>query len=373
MIARSGKPRRILMSGDTVGGVWTYAIDLSRALGAAGIEVVLATMGAAATPEQRAQARKLTNLELVESTYQLPWMDEPWHDVHAAGNWLRGLAERVQPDVIHLNEPVHGSVAWPAPTVAVAHSCVVSWWEAVWQTPAPPEWDRYRHEMRRGLHGAGAVVAPSRWMLDALSRHYGVSRGFVITNGRDGQAFAPAQKAPVVFAAGRLWDEAKNFLALERIAPDLPWPVYLAGDAQHPGGREDVALGNCRLLGRIPLEEVASWLGQASIFVSPAKYEPFGLAVVEAALSGCALVLSDLPSLRENWDGTALFVEPDDDRALRLTLESLIANPDLRQALARRARSRALELTHERMAGAYLAVYRSLLTRTRLEDQACAS
>jgi len=84
--------------------------------------------------------------------------------------------------------------------------------------------------------------------------------------------------------------------------------------------------------------------------------------VLEAALSGCALVLSDLPSLRENWDGAAVFVEPQDDRTLRLTLESLIANPDLRHALARRARSRALELTPERMAGAYLAVYRSLLT-----------
>jgi glycogen synthase len=363
------------MSGDTVGGVWTYAIDLSRALGAAGVEVILATMGAAATPEQRTQARKLTNLALVESSYRLPWMEQPWHDVHAAGDWLRDLAERLEPDVIHLNEPVHGSLAWPAPTVAVTHSCVASWWESVWHRPVPPEWDRYRHEMRRGLQGAGAVVAPSRWMLDAVSRHYGLSRGCVIANGRDGQAFAPAPKAPVVFAAGRLWDEAKNFQALDRVAPDLPWPVYLAGDAQHPGGRQGMALGNCRLLGRIPSDEVASWLGQASIFVSPAKYEPFGLAVLEAALSGCALVLSDLPTLRENWDGAAVFVEPEEDRTLRLTLESLIASPNLRDVLARRARSRALELTPERMAGAYLAVYRSLLTapRTRVEDQACAS
>jgi glycogen synthase len=361
------------MSGDTVGGVWTYTIDLSRALGAAGVEVVLATMGAAATPEQRAQARRLPNLELVESTYRLPWMDQPWQDVHAAGDWLRNLAQRVGPDVIHLNEPVHGSLAWPAPTVAVSHSCVVSWWESVWRRAAPPEWDRYRHEMRSGLQRACAVVAPSRWMLDALRRHYGVSRGFVIANGRDGRAFAPAPKAPVVFAAGRLWDEAKNFPALERAAPDLPWPVYLAGDAEHPSGRQGKALENCRRLGRIPSDEIASWLGQASIFVSPAKYEPFGLAVLEAALSGCALVLSDLPTFRENWDGAALFVDPEDDPALRLTLDSLIANPDLRDALARRARSRALEMTPERMAGAYLALYRSLLTRTRLEDQACAS
>ncbi len=39
-------------------------------------------------------------------------------------------------------------------------------------------------------------------------------------------------------------------------------------------------------------------------------YEPFGLSVLEAALSGCALVLGDIPSLRENWDGAADFAEP---------------------------------------------------------------
>ncbi len=32
----------------------------------------------------------------------------------------------------------------------------------------------------------------------------------------------------------------------------------------------------------------------------PARYEPFGLSVLEAALSGCALVLGDIPSLRES-------------------------------------------------------------------------
>ena len=39
-----------------------------------------------------------------------------------------------------------------------------------------------------------------------------------------------------------------------------------------------------------------------------ALYEPFGLAVLEAAQAGCALVLSDIPTFRELWDGAALFV-----------------------------------------------------------------
>src|SRR5690625_7216151 len=40
--------------------------------------------------------------------------------------------------------------------------------------------------------------------------------------------------------------------------------------------------------------EVFTWLRQASVFVMPSRYEPFGLSVLEAALSGCALILSDI-------------------------------------------------------------------------------
>ena len=39
-----------------------------------------------------------------------------------------------------------------------------------------------------------------------------------------------------------------------------------------------------------------------------ARYEPFGLAVLEAAQAGMRLVLSDIPSFRELWDGAATFV-----------------------------------------------------------------
>ena len=44
------------------------------------------------------------------------------------------------------------------------------------------------------------------------------------------------------------------------------------------------------------------------IFVSVSRYEPFGLAVLEAAHAGCALVLSDIPTFRELWQGAASFV-----------------------------------------------------------------
>jgi glycosyltransferase involved in cell wall biosynthesis len=110
----------------------------------------------------------------------------------------------------------------------------------------------------------------------------------------------------------------------------------------------------------------------------PARYEPFGLSVLEAALAGCALVLGDIPSLRENWDGAAVFVDPSNDSNLSTVLCSLIENDAFRNRWACRARVRALEFTVAGMADGYLSIYESLLAcrgpRHRfMEAPACAS
>ena len=369
------RPARILMTTDTVGGVWTYALELGRALGLAGIRVGLASMGARPSSAQRREARAIKTLELFESEFRLPWMEEPWAEVEACGEWLMDLEARYSPDLIHLNEPVYASLPWSVPTVAVAHSCVLSWWEAVWKQPAPNQWSRYRERMRDGLAAADEVVAPSSWMLRQLKRHYGIPGGRAIANGREHRSLAPQQKGAVVFAAGRVWDRAKNLLALAPVARELPWPVYLAGDARHPADGHAVEVDQLHLLGRLSACEVAAWLRRASVYAFPAKYEPFGLSVLEAALAGCALVLSDLPSFREQWSGRALFVDPDRPTMLRDAIQSLIEDPLLRHSLGMEARRHGLTLTPRRMALAYLGLYSELLAREQRswKESACAS
>jgi glycogen synthase len=375
MTGTAKHPSRVLMTADTVGGVWTYALELARALQAEGLEVALATMGSPLSRDQRHEVRRIRNLDLFESSYRLPWMEQPWNDVNAAGDWLLHLATRVAPDVVHINEPVYGALPWPVPTVVVGHSCVLSWWRAVWKAPAPIEWDRYRQEVRRGLTSADEVVAPSRWMLEELERHYGVVCGRVVQNGRDSERFSPGDKGGFVFAAGRLWDLAKNLRSLDSAAAGLLWPVYVAGDTQAPGREQAATAEHLHLLGRLSSTALARWLRHAGIYAHPARYEPFGLAVLEAALAGCALVLSDVPTLRELWEGGAIFVPPDEPYLLRLAIETLIDDSSLRLALAMRARRRALVLTPRRMACAYLAIYSDLLARRDRysEEQACAS
>ena len=360
------------MTADTVGGVWTYALELVRALAPYGTAVSLATMGGALCPEQEVEAAALSNLTLHPSGFKLEWMESPWGEVAQAGEWLLDLERQLQPDLIHLNGYAHGALPWRAPVLVVGHSCVLSWWRSVKGEAAPAAWDRYRREVSRGVRKADRVAAPTGAMLAWLQEYYGPIRsGTVIPNGRSAAFYIPAPKEPFIFTAGRLWDEAKNIALLDRIARRLPWPVYVAGEPRHPDGRESRFDGLCAL-GRLSAAALAGWLSRAAIYALPARYEPFGLAPLEAALSGCALVLGDLPSLREVWGEAARFIPPDDPEALRTALQALIDDPALRESMARRARARALRYTPDRMAKGYLAVYGEMMrSRCRMRTAEC--
>jgi glycosyltransferase involved in cell wall biosynthesis len=348
------------MTTDAVGGVWTYALELAEALGHAGVEVTLACLGPAPSPEQHTAALTLPNLRLQVSGYRLEWMAEPWQDLSKAARWLGELEREVRPDVVHLNGYALATASYDAPTVVVAHSCVASWWDAVRGGALPPEWARYRREVAAGLAAADCVVAPTTWMLRQIERHYGFhGAAQIIPNGRSPHLFKPGQKERLVFAAGRVWDEAKNLAALDRAAQKVPWPIVVAGETTRPEGGA-VALPHVKLLGALSARHVAGWMAAAAVYALPARYEPFGLSALEAALSGCALVLGDIPSLREVWGDDALFVAPDDPAALGDALFRLATDAPLRRLMAARAGRRAGAYSTRRMGAAYYALYRRL-------------
>ena len=354
-------PQRILMTVDTIGGVWTYALELARALKPSGVEIALASMGAPLSREQRAEVSSLKNVTVFESCYKLEWMDEPWEDVDAAGDWLLQLAKSVQPDVVHLNGYAHGALAWSVPLVVVAHSCVLSWWQAVKGTPAPGRYNEYRSRVVEGLRSADLVVAPTNAMLHAIVENYGpVSNRRVIPNGRDSRAYVSRPKMPLVLSAGRVWDEAKNITRLDAVAAAINWPVEVAGNFRHPDGCER-HFSNLRLLGPLSSKELAERMARAAIYVLPARYEPFGLSILEAALCRCALVIGDIPSLHEVWVDAATYVPPDDEQAIRSAIERLTDSPHNCEEMGRRARKRALRFGLEALSSRYLDAYEEVI------------
>ncbi len=346
----------VLMTADSVGGVFPYSVELARAYNRRGISVTLAVMGGELDARKRTDTLDLSGTEIIESSYRLEWMDDPWDDVEAAGGWLLEIQKQTRPDIIHLNTLVHGNLPWQghAPVLVVGHSCVLSWWDAVRKDKLPRAWKYYAVRVEAGLHAADAVAAPSAAMLACLETHYGpFRRPVAIHNGIDTSRFWPGRKREFILTAGRLGDEAKNIKALASIAAELPWPVFSAGDPHDAGG-------TVNYLGRMSRQALAAWFSRASIYALPARYEPFGLTALEAGLSGCALVLGDIPSLREVWGSAALFVDPEDPKKLREAIKYLTSDKGLRGEFSRRARERALEYSVEKSAAAYLDLYAAL-------------
>jgi glycosyltransferase involved in cell wall biosynthesis len=172
-----------------------------------------------------------------------------------------------------------------------------------------------------------------------------------------GRPAAPRER--LVVSVGRLWDEAKNAALVAQAAPAIDGRVVLIGPGEVPQTE------NMQSLGRLPHERSIGWLTRSAVFVEPARYEPFGLAALEAALCGCALVLGDIASLREVWDDAASYVAPDDAGALVDTVNTLLVDPARRRRAADAARARAARYTPDAMARAYLDAYREL-TRTAI-------
>jgi glycosyltransferase involved in cell wall biosynthesis len=353
------------MTADTVGGVFTHAVDLTRGLGRADVEVSLVTFGRGMSADQRARVAAAGVDAVHETTLALEWMNDPWRDVEAAEELLLDIERAECPDVVHLNGFAHARADWRAPVLVAGHSCVLSWWMAVQGRAAPAEWERYRAAARAGLHAADAVVAPSATMSAALERWYGPlpTLAQTILNGSsyDG-GDGPLAKEPMVVTAGRLWDEAKNVGALARVArrPALRGRVLLAGE-----GSDEITAPGVRALGPLSASELANIRRAAAVYAAPARYEPFGLGILEAARDRCALVLGDIPSLREIWGAAAVYVEPADDERLAWTLENLLADPARVARLGESAHRRAAPLTVTRMAGAYRRLYGRLVATAR--------
>lgn len=357
------------MTCDAVGGVWQYANDLAHGLAGQGVEVVLAVLG----PDSLSQREReqLTEGErkgegeggvtVISTDLPLDWLASAPGEVRRTAQAIASLAAEHGVDLVHLNSPALAAAAsYPAPVIVVAHGCVGTWFAAQGEA-VPPDLAWHERMTRAGLHAADVVIAPSAGYAVAVQRQYGLPFApEVVHNGRAATPLPDAPPADHVLTAGRLWDRVKNAALLDATAALLPVPLRAAGPVTAPHG-ETLAATNLQLLGMLDADSLAAEYAAQPIFVSAARFEPFGLAVLEAAQAGCPLVLSGIDTFRELWTGAALIVPDEDAQAYAAAIERIRTELGLRAHLSEAARARAARYTAEAMTAGTLALYRSLL------------
>jgi glycosyltransferase involved in cell wall biosynthesis len=125
--------------------------------------------------------------------------------------------------------------------------------------------------------------------------------------------------------------------AYEQLAPSLRnrWPLVIAGsrgwnsEQIHDRMAKAATQGWLFYLNYIPQAQLPFLYAGAKLFVYPSVYEGFGLPPLEAMASGVAVIASDIPSITEYAQGSAMLVNPGDVELLSKTINVVLQSDEM--------------------------------------------
>ena len=222
---------------------------------------------------------------------------------------------------------------------------------------------------RSVLAKAAAVTSPSRSLARLILRSSRRPRKIeIIPNGIAPDWNAPRVKQRRILLVSRLFERKGVQYLLQALGQSgLGYEVHIVGDGPYRPTLELMARG---LRDRVVFhgwvdqgsEDLKELYRTASIFVLPSIAENFPICLLEAMVSGAAIVATDLDACREVLGNAAVFVPPGDPTAIRAKLVALINNRRARDRLADRARRRVLDqFTWDRLGQQYLKLFRTVV------------
>lgn len=267
-------------------------------------------------------------------------------------------------DVLHIHEP--NSPSYSMAALKVAQGAIVATYHAsssgskLLKVALP----MLRSSLEKVRGGIAVSEMARRWQVEQLG-----GDPVLIPNGVDTKLFAAAatqrefgnrgDKPIELVFLGRIEEPRKGLGILLKALDMVDRRVHLTVI----GGGEPKPHPGVTYAGRVSDEEKARILGQADIYIAPnTGGESFGIVLVEAMAAGCAVVASDLEAFAAVCDADSdhpagLLFENGNSRDLAEKLNMLIAQPDMRQALASAGTERAKIYDWDRVAHEVLRVY----------------
>jgi len=128
--------------------------------------------------------------------------------------------------------------------------------------------------------------------------------------------------------------------------------LIVAGDGPRRDALEELAanlgLRNVEFRGYVPEEEKLRLMREASCYVLPTLMEGFGLSNLEAMASGCVVISTDAPGVRDylRHEKNGLMFQPGDDGTLATAIRRALDDPEAAESWALRGRETVEELYH---------------------------
>jgi glycosyltransferase involved in cell wall biosynthesis len=232
-----------------------------------------------------------------------------------------------------------------------------------------------RTVLQMAIKHAKISVAVSKATEADIKQNYKTGRVLVVGNGVNYNAFREIEKHRKKYTVaylGRVSKEKGVCTLLEvwsKIIKHTPSSMLVL-----IGGISDNFKDECQYLvekfslsknvvftGFISDKQVVSVLNSSKMFVFPSTEEGFGLAVLEAMAAGLPCILSDLPALRENFDGSAIFVQPYDVEGFAQAILSLLSDHDKFKFLQKEGKRIAKKYSWDNIARKELAALKQSL------------
>jgi glycosyltransferase involved in cell wall biosynthesis len=191
-------------------------------------------------------------------------------------------------------------------------------------------------------------AAPPAEAIAALRAHHGLGERLVACIGTI-QPRKRVERVIDAFVRARAADRGWELAIAGRLRPGYA-PAWLR--ALPPG---------VRWLGPLDDDALRALYAAAEVVMTASEYEGFGLTVLEAMASGCAVIAPAVTSIPEVAGDAALLVPRSDATLLGDALAKLLDDPAARAALAERARRRAAGFTWEETARGTRRVYEEVL------------
>jgi len=244
--------------------------------------------------------------------------------------------------------------------IAAPHTRTI-WW--IREAESGLEYLMQRAPVVRAFRDAGVIVVQHEHQRDSVYRSFLYTRDpatvHVVPNGfriaRDGPAIPKTHPIRVV-AVGTLYEVKRQGDLIRAIAslnrPEIE--CVFIGSISEVGEEEQriarAAPDQFRFLGELPHEETLAWMRSSDICCLPSRSESHANTLFEAALTGNALIATDLPTHRGIWlHGENALLHPIGDvAALASAIAELVDDPPLRRRLADAAAKTAMAFTDER-------------------------